>query len=360
MDTATMVALQQQPTAIHAQLNMRACGNSSSTEHEEERWILGIEASSVQSVQFYSGISCSCELRTPSIRSTNDIRTCQCPGGAEIEVDQLAILNLRVSLEASFGTSLMNTHRRIGLVCGRPVSRLLSPTNRSERTIPYLATTECCHMAIRGRPPRHSEGAAADRGPSGSVTRVSRHASSLPLSARLTLRPPPLPSHRVVPSPLEATSEVCVASRRALYGSGATPTARTASQLAGFHAVVAFSDPPFADPVLMGDRLTAYHDQGGVMVVACYANMASWALQGDYGSQGSGYSSRPRSGGLHRPLGHPGGGSRAAQPHGRRSLPERGGRLEYHGPPYRGPRRGHHGAVGRRRAETGRRTSENL
>jgi hypothetical protein len=68
-------------------------------------------------------------------------------------------------------------------------------------------------------------------------------------------------------------------------GSG-TPNA---SQLASYHAILAFSNPPFADPVLLGDRLAAFHDQGGGVVVATDANFGESRLKGTYGSAGSGY-----------------------------------------------------------------------
>ena len=45
-------------------------------------------------------------------------------------------------------------------------------------------------------------------------------------------------------------------------GGSGTPTA---SQLAGYHAVLVYSNgfKDFADSVLLGDRLAAFHDQGG-------------------------------------------------------------------------------------------------
>jgi hypothetical protein len=48
----------------------------------------------------------------------------------------------------------------------------------------------------------------------------------------------------------------------------------TAEQLASYHAVLVYRFPDFfynAD--LLGDRLAAYHDQGGGVVVAMFANM---------------------------------------------------------------------------------------
>ena len=68
----------------------------------------------------------------------------------------------------------------------------------------------------------------------------------------------------------------------------ATPSA---SQLAAYHAVLAYSALVFADATLLGDRLAAYHDQGGGVVVAFPANTAccSWRLRGAFGTPSSGY-----------------------------------------------------------------------
>jgi hypothetical protein len=68
-------------------------------------------------------------------------------------------------------------------------------------------------------------------------------------------------------------------------GSG-TPSS---AQLQAYDAVLAFSDYPFADASLLGDRLAAYHDQGGGVVIAHKANYASVRLQGVYGEVNSGY-----------------------------------------------------------------------
>jgi hypothetical protein len=74
---------------------------------------------------------------------------------------------------------------------------------------------------------------------------------------------------------------------------GGTPTA---SQLAAYHAVLVYSTGSgFSNAALLGDRLAAYHDQGGGVVVATYANV--WdvsaptiqGLRGDYGTVGNGY-----------------------------------------------------------------------
>jgi hypothetical protein len=68
-------------------------------------------------------------------------------------------------------------------------------------------------------------------------------------------------------------------------GSGATPSA---AHLGGYHAVLTYTNGPFADSTLMGDRLAAYHDQGGGVVVAVRANTDLY-LQGRYGTVSSGY-----------------------------------------------------------------------
>ncbi len=62
-------------------------------------------------------------------------------------------------------------------------------------------------------------------------------------------------------------------------------------QLAAYHAVLVYGNFPdygFADPVLLGDRLAAFHDQGGGVVVANYAN-DNGMLLGAYGTPDSGY-----------------------------------------------------------------------
>ncbi len=68
----------------------------------------------------------------------------------------------------------------------------------------------------------------------------------------------------------------------------------SAGFLAGYDAVLAYSNVYFADPVLLGDRLAAYHDQGGGVVVANDANDNNGVhndarLQGAYGAVGGGY-----------------------------------------------------------------------
>jgi hypothetical protein len=72
-------------------------------------------------------------------------------------------------------------------------------------------------------------------------------------------------------------------------GGSGTPSA---GLLAGYHAVLAYTDYyGFADAALLGDRLAAYHDQGGGVVVAVFANTAccGTSLQGAYGAAGGGY-----------------------------------------------------------------------
>jgi hypothetical protein len=74
----------------------------------------------------------------------------------------------------------------------------------------------------------------------------------------------------------------------------ATRDTPTAAQLAAYHAVLVVGDihsqivggPGVDDPNLLGDRLAAYHDQGGGVVIAV-AN-ASW-LAGAYGEAANGY-----------------------------------------------------------------------
>jgi hypothetical protein len=83
-----------------------------------------------------------------------------------------------------------------------------------------------------------------------------------------------------------STVDVFLAQSAADGGSG-TPTA---SQLAAYHAVLAYDDNLFADPVLLGDRLAAYHDQGGGVVVSGAALVGDTRrLQGAYGTPGNGY-----------------------------------------------------------------------
>ena len=72
--------------------------------------------------------------------------------------------------------------------------------------------------------------------------------------------------------------------------SAGTPTAE---YLATFHAILVFSGGPhFADAALLGDRLTAFHDQGGGVVVAWRANAndnGNSRLQGAYALPANGY-----------------------------------------------------------------------
>ncbi len=82
---------------------------------------------------------------------------------------------------------------------------------------------------------------------------------------------------------------------RAAEGGGVgTPNS---SHLAGYHAVLAFSGWPFADAALLGERLAAFHDQGGGVVVAVFANTQApftWGngatpVGGTYSASGGGY-----------------------------------------------------------------------
>ncbi len=74
------------------------------------------------------------------------------------------------------------------------------------------------------------------------------------------------------------------------YGGSGTPTA---SQLAAYHAVVVLSFWGFEDPVLLGDRLAAYHDQGGGVVLTfatnLYGGIGPTMLEGAYAAPGNGY-----------------------------------------------------------------------
>ena len=66
----------------------------------------------------------------------------------------------------------------------------------------------------------------------------------------------------------------------------------TAELLAEYHAVLAFSDDRrFGDGALLGDRLAAYHDQGGGVVVAAHENECQSDLRigGAYARVDEGY-----------------------------------------------------------------------
>jgi hypothetical protein len=65
----------------------------------------------------------------------------------------------------------------------------------------------------------------------------------------------------------------------------------TVSELEAYHAVLVFGwggspDSDFANGTLLGDRLAAYHDQGGGVVVAM---AGGGALRGAYGTAANGY-----------------------------------------------------------------------
>jgi hypothetical protein len=70
--------------------------------------------------------------------------------------------------------------------------------------------------------------------------------------------------------------------------SSATPTP---SQLTAYHAVLVYSFYSFSDAVLLGDRLAAFHDLGGGVVVAFGANLnyPGYSLKGAYGRADNGY-----------------------------------------------------------------------
>jgi hypothetical protein len=70
--------------------------------------------------------------------------------------------------------------------------------------------------------------------------------------------------------------------------SAGTPTA---AQLAAYHAVLTYSNNPFNNSVLLGDRLAEYHDRGGGVVVAMFGNQGSDAtrLKGAFGDAANGY-----------------------------------------------------------------------
>lgn len=75
-------------------------------------------------------------------------------------------------------------------------------------------------------------------------------------------------------------------------GSGATPSA---AQLSAYHAVLVFTNgySVFSDSALLGDRLAAFHDQGGGVVVAAPANEndsgTGFSLKGAYAAVENGY-----------------------------------------------------------------------
>jgi hypothetical protein len=100
-----------------------------------------------------------------------------------------------------------------------------------------------------------------------------------------------------------ASAAFCTDAQTRLRGTGAFATVDTfdassgtptAAQLAAYHAVVAFSHSGgFSDPALLGDRLAAYHDQGGGVVIAPFANANAPGygntLKGAYGTPSNGY-----------------------------------------------------------------------
>ena len=63
----------------------------------------------------------------------------------------------------------------------------------------------------------------------------------------------------------------------------------TEQQLDKYDAVLIFSGPTFGDAVLLGDRLAAYHDRGGGVIVCALANAGLSRLKGAYGEAANGY-----------------------------------------------------------------------
>ena len=86
-----------------------------------------------------------------------------------------------------------------------------------------------------------------------------------------------------------ATVDTFAAQSAGNDGGAGTPSA---AQLAAYDAVLTYNcgEYAFGDTVLLGDRLAAYHDQGGGVVVAQAANTFELKLQGAYGTVGNGYS----------------------------------------------------------------------
>ena len=68
--------------------------------------------------------------------------------------------------------------------------------------------------------------------------------------------------------------------------SGATPTS---SQLATYDAVLVFGAQGPSDPAALGDRLAAYHDQGGGVAVVGLANCGGYSVQGAWRNPANGY-----------------------------------------------------------------------
>ncbi len=67
---------------------------------------------------------------------------------------------------------------------------------------------------------------------------------------------------------------------------GATPAS---SQLATYDAVLVFGAESLSDPEALGDRLAAYHDQGGGVVVAGLANSENRGVHGVWADPANGY-----------------------------------------------------------------------
>ena len=73
-------------------------------------------------------------------------------------------------------------------------------------------------------------------------------------------------------------------SRPVIEGGSGTPTL---SQLAAYHAVLVMGGN--GDATVLGDRMAAFHDQGGGVVVTYRANYADRRMQGAYGTPNNGY-----------------------------------------------------------------------
>jgi hypothetical protein len=63
----------------------------------------------------------------------------------------------------------------------------------------------------------------------------------------------------------------------------------SASLLASYDAVFIYGAEGLLDPDGLGDRLAAYHDQGGGVVVAGLANQASYSVRGAWRDPRNGY-----------------------------------------------------------------------
>ena len=69
-------------------------------------------------------------------------------------------------------------------------------------------------------------------------------------------------------------------------GNMVTPTL---AELLGYSVILVTSDASFIDPVVLGNNVADYFDQGGRVVVATFANDPSIGIQGRFGDLGQGY-----------------------------------------------------------------------